>query len=628
MDQHSTSSFLRRSSRPPAAEYPQAYPFKRALASASKKKRAGKRAPADLPPSSSFYVSSLPGLPASSTLSMFAGHLSSAATSPTSASTTPGDPNLFFLLMKNRHIADRPRLIIWFNGGPGCSSFDGAMMEIGPWRLKGGELREVEGGWNEYANVLFVDQPAGTGYSTVNTDGYVHELGEVGSQMVSFLRRFYDVFPEYEYMETYLAGESYAGQYIPYIASSILSTTLVNPPLKGLLIGNGWIDPISQYPAYLDMALESSLIKRGTQAFKDVEGATKRCNATLEAMERSEGGVKVHVGACERILSLITDKTLLTVNGQQVCVNNYDVRLTDSYPSCGMNWPPDLTEVTPYLSREDVKQAFHAQKKQGNWHECAGDVGANFWASESKPAVELLPALLEKVEVLLFAGDQDLICNHRGIEALIDRLTWQGVKGWGDAVAEDWFVSSVKSGTWTRSRNLTYALVHGASHMVPYDVPLVAQDMVLRFMGVDLLAASGEGGRVPSRVGDEEVEAVVGQTSSNVGTTKEEDEGGMGVKEEEYANVGSAAFIILLLGAGVAIFWFFRRKSRGGSGSGGRKGKIAVGGGGREERDRMRSAEEGREHELQMLMSEGEVFAVGDEEEDGEREDKRREGKD
>jgi carboxypeptidase D len=52
-------------------------------------------------------------------------------------------------------------------------------MEVGPFRVKGDHLIENEGSWNEFANLLFVDQPVGTGFSYVNTDSYIHELPEV-----------------------------------------------------------------------------------------------------------------------------------------------------------------------------------------------------------------------------------------------------------------------------------------------------------------------------------------------------------------------------------------------------------------------------------------------------------------
>src|ERR1700760_1494158 len=88
--------------------------------------------------------------------------------------------NLFFWLFHNRHIADKQRLVIWLNGGPGCSSEDGALMEIGPYRVRnGGHLEFNNGSWDEFANVLFVDNPVGTGFSYVDSDRYLHELDEM-----------------------------------------------------------------------------------------------------------------------------------------------------------------------------------------------------------------------------------------------------------------------------------------------------------------------------------------------------------------------------------------------------------------------------------------------------------------
>lgn len=107
--------------------------------------------------------------------------------------------NLFFWHFQNRHIANRQRTVIWLNGGPGCSSMDGALMEVGPYRTKNDQTLEYnEGSWDEFANMLFVDQPVGTGFSYVNTDSYIHELGEMSAHFVIFLEKFFELFPEYE----------------------------------------------------------------------------------------------------------------------------------------------------------------------------------------------------------------------------------------------------------------------------------------------------------------------------------------------------------------------------------------------------------------------------------------------
>jgi carboxypeptidase D len=108
--------------------------------------------------------------------------------------------NIFFWHFENKHIADKQRTVIWLNGGPGCSSEDGALMEIGPYRLKdAANLRLNDGSWHEFANIMFVDNPVGTGYSYVDTDSFVHELDEMARQFVVFLEKWFALFPEYEH---------------------------------------------------------------------------------------------------------------------------------------------------------------------------------------------------------------------------------------------------------------------------------------------------------------------------------------------------------------------------------------------------------------------------------------------
>lgn len=76
---------------------------------------------------------------------------------------------------------------------------DGAMMEIGPYRVdKGGKLRYNNGSWDEFANLLFVDNPVGTGFSYVDSDSYLHELNDMKDQFVLFLEKWFKIFPEYE----------------------------------------------------------------------------------------------------------------------------------------------------------------------------------------------------------------------------------------------------------------------------------------------------------------------------------------------------------------------------------------------------------------------------------------------
>jgi carboxypeptidase D len=107
--------------------------------------------------------------------------------------------HLFFWHFQSRHIANRQRTVIWLNGGPGCSSMDGALMEIGPYRAQTDHsLQYNNGSWDEFANLLFVDQPIGTGFSYANTNSFLVELSDMSTQFITFLDKWFKVFPEYE----------------------------------------------------------------------------------------------------------------------------------------------------------------------------------------------------------------------------------------------------------------------------------------------------------------------------------------------------------------------------------------------------------------------------------------------
>lgn len=73
-------------------------------------------------------------------------------------------------------------------------------MEIGPYRVRQDMTLGVNNGsWNEFANLLFVDNPVGTGYSYVDTNNYVHGLKGMADQFIIFMEKFFKIFPEYEY---------------------------------------------------------------------------------------------------------------------------------------------------------------------------------------------------------------------------------------------------------------------------------------------------------------------------------------------------------------------------------------------------------------------------------------------
>ncbi|EOO00356.1 putative carboxypeptidase kex1 protein [Phaeoacremonium minimum UCRPA7] len=510
-----------------------------------------------------YFVHELPGAPEGPLIKMHAGHIEI---------TPEHNGNLFFWHFQNKHIANRQRTVIWLNGGPGCSSEDGAMMEIGPYRLKDKEnLVYNDGSWHEFANLLFVDNPVGTGFSYVDTNSYVTELDQMANQFITFLEKWFDLFPEYEQDDLYIAGESFAGQHIPYIAKAIVERN--KKPnighkwnLKNLIIGNGWIDPDRQYEAYLDFAYQKNLVQKDSDIAKKLEVQHRICLKDLAVADA------VDHPSCEQVLQDLLRLTVrYNAKGQQECLNMYDVRLRDTYPSCGMNWPPDLENVTPYLRRRDVVDALHINAaKATGWVECNGAVGSAFRAKNSKASISFLPELLTEVPITLFSGAEDLICNHIGTESLISNMQWNGGKGFelspGNwAPRRDWTVEGEPAGFWQEARNLTYVLFFNSSHMVPFDYPRRSRDMLDRIMKVDISSIGGD--PIDSRIdGEPGPETTVGGTAGNTTAAQEAEKAKLdAAKWAAYQRSGEIVLVIVAIAAvawGIFV-WRDRRKRRG-----------------------------------------------------------------
>lgn len=333
--------------------------------------------------------------------------------------------------------------------------------------------------------------------------------------------------------------------------------------LAGLLIGNGWISGVDQYPSYLQYAYKEGLIQGGTIAAKNIESQQAVCMKDLDA------GGKDHVdtGSCEAVLQEILRMTRDDPKMNGKCINVYDVRLQDEYPSCGMAWPPDLNQVTPYLRRKDVTDALHinADKKSG-WKECNNQVGAAFYAKTSRPARELLPGLLEKMPITLFSGEKDLICNHIGTEDLINNLEWNGGRGmeinpgvW--APKRDWTFEGEPAGIYQSARNLTYILFYNSSHMVPFDYPRRTRDMLDRFMGVDIASIGGT--PADSRIdGEKGMETSVGGHPNSTAAVEAEKEALQEATWKAYYKSGEVALVVVLIAAAAWGFFIWRARRR------------------------------------------------------------------
>lgn len=139
-------------------------------------------------------------------------------------SSNASDNNvLFFWFFPTENPAGLKDITIWLNGGPGCSSMAGLLQENGPFLWQTGTYAPVPNpySWTNLTNMIWVDQPIGTGFSQ-GTD-LVNSEVDVANQFKGFWKNFVDTFSLQDY-NVYVTGESYAGQYVPYISSAMLDT--------------------------------------------------------------------------------------------------------------------------------------------------------------------------------------------------------------------------------------------------------------------------------------------------------------------------------------------------------------------------------------------------------------------
>ena len=153
-------------------------------------------------------------------------------------------------------------VLVWYNGGPGASSLFGFMAELGPFMFnddskKCGSFNTTgipcpianEYGWTKVASLLAISGPPPVGFSYcdaggVSGDGY--SCGDWDDTRTAIANKdalvsWAKEFPEFAGREMYIAGESYAGIYVPTLVQQILADEKSGLNLKGFAIGDGCI---------------------------------------------------------------------------------------------------------------------------------------------------------------------------------------------------------------------------------------------------------------------------------------------------------------------------------------------------------------------------------------------------
>nr|CAG8606009.1 15792_t:CDS:10 [Entrophospora candida] len=383
----------------------------------------------------------------------------------------PDDKHFFFWFFESRNNPSEDPIVLWLNGGPGCSSLTGLFLELGPCSVK-------EDGSDTIYNP----------HSWTNNANSVSNTLAAATDVYAFLQIFFKELEQYAKLDFHIAGESYAGHYIPVLASEINKNNKklrdhlpIN--LSTVMIGNGLVDPLTQYKYYPDMACNSSygpVLDQGT--CDGMRNAYANCASMIKKCYDSQ-----NVFVCLPA-SLYCNRQIVQPffkSGK----NPYDIRRDCENDKNNLCYPI-LDVIESYLDREDVKTElgvdpgieFKTCNMRVNFQfQMAGD-----WM---KPYHKLIPGLLDDdIRVLIYAGDADYMCNWIGSDAWVKELEWSGKESYNLANETSWIVKSTldKAGTIKHHEGLAFLRIYEAGHMVPYDQPINSLDFFNRWLWKDL----------------------------------------------------------------------------------------------------------------------------------------------
>jgi serine carboxypeptidase-like clade 4 len=309
--------------------------------------------------------------------------------------------------------------------------------------------------WNRNANLIYVDQPAGTGFSnTSDVSGLPASEDEIATRLNAAINDFFErAHPEFANRKFYIFGESFAGTYIPWLASKVIDDGKLN--LVGIGIGDGTINDLATYQAVGDYALQNGLIVQG-QADTISQTMLPLCEAQIAYS--IENNSTAYPQLCGNIDNYIAS---ITIN-----VNYYDILNFANY---------DFRPLSCYLNNGAVKSALGIARGD-SWSTDNSNIANARGRDAIYTTIPLLKkALSNNVKVLIYQGEKDLLINHLGAEKWL-------ASDFGLNNLQDSHLNERLIGQEQTTGLLSYMLLYNAGHLVPHDQPEAALQMFESFL--------------------------------------------------------------------------------------------------------------------------------------------------
>lgn len=379
-------------------------------------------------------------------------------------------------------------LMLWLQGGPGASGTGfGNFQEIGPLDVN---LMPRQYTWLQAADLMFIDNPVGTGFSYVS-DGtsYTHNVQEIAADLLSFFKQWIGAHSQYQNRPFFIFCESYGGKMTAVFAQTLyhaIQNGELSMNFRGIALGDSWIAPadyVNSWGPYLyafSMLAEEGLNRTNAKAAQCQslinQGQWSQATDCWGQMEdfigQETGGVSwynvLQTGPGSSFAKML--------NKAGKTKQNQVKRLYEAHIQ------PFQTDALSNLMNGPVRRKLGIIPPNVHWSMSSGRVFEYQAGDFMKPVYSTVDWLLmnSNLSVTVYNGQLDLICDTMGTEQWLDRLYWSDMPTWR-LQDRNWFFAAnpgQTSGFYKQWRKFQFFWILRAGHMVPLDNPSAALHMV------------------------------------------------------------------------------------------------------------------------------------------------------
>ncbi|OAY76807.1 Serine carboxypeptidase-like 34 [Ananas comosus] len=327
------------------------------------------------------------------------------------------------------------------------------------------------------ANILFVESPFNVGFSYTNTSTDVaHLLSDEATAIdnYNFLANWFKKFPQYKSHDFYIAGESYAGHYIPQLAEKIFDANkhiskedYIN--FKGFMVGNGLMDDQTDQKGLAEYAWVNGIIP--DWVYSDV----------LDYCNNFDNESDSHSVVCSLGMSEIYD-----------CYNPINIYNIHS-PVCTNNNSSTAANRRPPSKPGSNRSFFfkydRATDREQEWILVMTVIRNDYPNWQVAPA-SVLPIIRKLVgggiRIWVYSGVEDGRIPVSSTRYTMEKLNLTITQDW-----QPWYSNSQVGGSnIVYKGGLTHVTVRDAGHMVPMDSPTVARKLFAHFLANKQLPAN------------------------------------------------------------------------------------------------------------------------------------------